>query len=191
MRRRHGQITQLQSDPSWAKLVMTNVWKDASCPHHAHMLNPAPCSSRASIKMSMDKQAKAEPNGSLAPKWHHKRKTQKTFPNNRGPPLFVHPFFLFFALSTPPFPRQFSSPEIPSCWDLRSTLSSRESATRSGWVLGTVLDRVAPQEKKANPFFLGRARKGERGPQQLQDCCKSSLCKSCPTKLVSLTSNDT
>ena len=66
----------------------------------------------------------------------------------------------FFALSTPPFPKQFSSPKLPSCWDLRSTLSSysRETATRRGWVMGTVLDWVAPQEKKKGKsfFFLVR-----------------------------------
>ena len=41
-----------------------------------------------------------------------------------------------------------------SFWDLRCTPSSREKATSRGWVLGTVLDGVAPQEKKEIPFFL-------------------------------------
>ena len=36
------------------------------------MVNPAPCSSRVSIKVSMEKQAKTEQNGCFAPKWHHK-----------------------------------------------------------------------------------------------------------------------
>ena len=32
-------------------------------------------------------------------------------------------------------------------------------ATARGWVLGTVLDGVAPQEKKENPFFLAREKR--------------------------------
>ena len=41
------------------------------------------------------------------------------------PTFFCASFFPFFALSTPPFPRQFL-PQNPPFWDLRSTLSSRE-----------------------------------------------------------------
>ena len=62
------------------------------------------------------------------------------------PTFCCAPFFLFFSLSTPPFPSQVSFLKFPSFRVLRSTLSSREKATWRGWVLGTVLDGVAPQE---------------------------------------------
>ena len=75
------------------------------------------------------------------------------------PTFFCASFFPFFALSAPPFPGHVSSPKSPSFWDLRSTLSRREKATCRGWVLGTVLDGVAPQEKKENPFFLAREKR--------------------------------
>ena len=76
----------------------------------------------------------------------------------RNPPFFVHPFFLFFPVR-PTLPRAIFFPKIPSFWHLRSTLSRREKATGRGWVLGTVLDGVAPQEKKENPFFLAREKR--------------------------------
>ena len=56
-------------------------------------------------------------------------------------------FFLFCPV-LPALPQSIFFPQILSFWDLRSTLSSREKATSRGWVLGTVLDGVAPQEKK-------------------------------------------
>ena len=77
------------------------------------------------------------------------------------PPFLVHPFFLCFCPLSPTRPRAIFFPKIPSFWDLRSVLSRREKATRRGWVLGTVLDGVAPQEKKENPFFSGTRKKGE------------------------------
>ena len=52
------------------------------------------------------------------------------------PPFFVHSFFPFCALSTPPFPRQSSSPKSPL---------------------------FAPQEKKENPFFVLLAREKRWG----------------------------
>ena len=72
----------------------------------------------------------------------------------------THPFlrilfpFSFFPLFT--LPQAIFFPQNPYFWDLRSAFSSREKATCRGWVLGTVLDGVAPQEKKENPFFLAR-----------------------------------
>ena len=75
-----------------------------------------------------------------------------------GPPFFVHPFFLFSPVR-PTLPPGNFFPKIPSFWDLRSTLSRREKATRRDWALGTVLDGVAPQEKKENPFFLAREKR--------------------------------
>ena len=72
----------------------------------------------------------------------------------QNPPFFCASFFPCFGPCPPhPFPANFLPPN-PSFWDLRSTLSSREKATCRGWVLGTILDGVAPQEKKENPFFF-------------------------------------
>ena len=75
------------------------------------------------------------------------------------PPFFVHPFFLFFCPVRPTLLQAIFFPKIPSFWDLRSALSRREKATCRGWVLGTVLDEVAPQEKKENPFFLAHEKR--------------------------------
>ena len=62
---------------------------------------------------------------------------------NRPPPFFVQPFFLFFCPVHPTLPQAIFFPKILSFWDLRSTLSSGETVTCRGWVLGTVLDGVA------------------------------------------------
>ena len=67
-------------------------------------------------------------------------------------------FFFFFPCPPHPSPGNFF-PQILSFWDLRSTLSSREKATSRGWVLGTVLDGVAPKAKKDNPSFSGTQKK--------------------------------
>ena len=83
----------------------------------------------------------------------------KIFAIQKKSHLFLRILFSFFALSTPPFPQAIFFPKIPSFLDLRSTLSSREKATWRGWILGTVLDKVAPQEEKENPFFLAREKK--------------------------------
>ena len=88
--------------------------------------------------------------------WCAKQRTQSV--ENNGPPFFAHPFFLFLLCPPRPSPGKFL-PKIPSFWDLRSTLSSRERATCRGWVWGTVLDGVAPQEKKEIPFFLAREKR--------------------------------
>ena len=81
------------------------------------------------------------------------------------PPFLVHPFFLFSALFAPPFPGQFSSPKSPlsGSSDLLFLVEKRQPA--GAGVLGTVLDGVAPQEKKENPFFW-RAKKGESKCQE-------------------------
>ena len=69
--------------------------------------------------------------------------------------LFLCILFSFFLRPfRPTLPHAIFFPKIPSFWDLRSTLSRREKAICRGWVLGTVLDGVAPQEKKENPFFF-------------------------------------
>ena len=97
----------------------------------------------------------------LRPKQHWG--TEATVYSSISPPFFAHPFFLFFALSAPSFPGQFPSPKSPSFWHPRSTLSCREKVTCRGLVLGTVLDGVAPQEKKENPFFLARKKSSISG----------------------------
>ena len=66
----------------------------------------------------------------------------------------------FFALSTPPFPRQFLPPNSVFL-DLRSTLSSRERQPAEAGFQTQFGTGVAPQEKKENPFFFWRAKKGE------------------------------
>ena len=71
-------------------------------------------------------------------------------------PTFVcASFFSFFcSVHPPPFPRQVSSPKSPLSGTSDSTLSRRGTAACRGWVLGTVLDEVAPQEKKEHvPCF--------------------------------------
>ena len=75
--------------------------------------------------------------------------------------LFCASVFSFFCPVHPTLPQAIFFPKIPSFWDLKSTLSSREKATCRGWVLGTVLDGAAPQEKRKILFFW-RVRKGER-----------------------------
>ena len=92
-----------------------------------------------------------------------------------NPPFFVHPFFLFFALSPRTLPQAIFLPKIPSFWDLRSTLSRREKATCRGWVLGTVLDEVAPQEKKENPFFLAREKRRGKVLKRVWKVSKNSF----------------
>ena len=75
--------------------------------------------------------------------------------------LFLCILFSFFCPVRPTLPHAIFSPRIPSFWDLTSTLSRREKGTCRGWVLGTVLDGFAAQEKKENVFFFG-ARKRVR-----------------------------
>ena len=68
--------------------------------------------------------------------------------------------------------------KILSFWDLRSALSRRAKATCRGWVLGTVLDGVAPQEKKEHPFFGARNRVSgpySNGAVQIRSWVWSSL----------------
>ena len=74
--------------------------------------------------------------------------------------LFCASFFPFFSVhaSLPPSNSFPQNPLFLSFWDLRSALFSREKATCRGWVLETVVDGVAPQEKKVNPFFFCVAR---------------------------------
>ena len=74
------------------------------------------------------------------------------------PPFFVHPFS-FFCLVHPTLPQAIFFPKISSFWDLKSSLSGREMPTCRGWVLGTVLDGVAPQGKKENRLFLAREKR--------------------------------
>ena len=90
--------------------------------------------------------------------WRNTPRYLKNIIHDQYPPFFAHPFFLF--LPCPPHPSRQFLPKIPSFWHLKSTLSSRVKATCKGWVLGTVLDGVAPQEKGKSLFFW-RTRKGE------------------------------
>ena len=95
---------------------------------------------------------------------HKSRKTRKRTELKsreflRSHLFFANPSFLFLMPCPPhPFRGQFSSRKSPLSGSSRSTLSGREKATCRGWVLETVLDGVAPQEKKEDPFF-SRARK--------------------------------
>ena len=66
----------------------------------------------------------------------------------RNPTFFCASFFPFFALSTPRFPRQFSSPKSPL------------SGTSSLLILVEKRERaMAGHRKKENPFFLPREKK--------------------------------
>ena len=80
--------------------------------------------------------------------------------SRRNPPFFAHPFFLFFGPVHPTLPKAIFFPKLPTFWDLKSTLSCRLNVEKrqpaGGWFFGKVLDMVAPQEKKENPFFLAR-----------------------------------
>ena len=69
------------------------------------------------------------------------------------PPLFAHPFF-FWALFPPNFSQGIIFPQIPSFWDLRSTLSSTEKATCRGWVFGDGSGRGCLPGQKEIPFSL-------------------------------------
>ena len=89
-------------------------------------------------------------------------------PAGRGPvappeSLYTHLFlcilFSFFCPVRPSLPQAIFFPKILPFWDLGPTLSRREKATSRGWVLGTVLDEVAPQEKKGKSFFSGARKK--------------------------------
>ena len=83
----------------------------------------------------------------------------------RAPHLVLRILFSFLCPVHPALPQAIFFPKILSFWDLGSTLSSREKAASRGWVLGTVLDGVAPQEKKENPFFW-RVKKSEVLPME-------------------------
>ena len=84
---------------------------------------------------------------------------QLNFSERQIPTFFSRPFFLLCPVH-PTLPQAIFFPKIPYFWDRRSTLSSREGTCR-GWVLGTVLDGVAPQEKRKILFFLLAREKGE------------------------------
>ena len=85
---------------------------------------------------------------------------QGVWPQKTTTHLFLCILFSFFCPVRPTLPQAIFLPKIPPFWDLRSTLSCRAKATCRGWVLGTVLDGVAPKRKRKIPFFL-RAKKGE------------------------------
>ena len=97
---------------------------------------------------------------------------------NICPPFFCASFFPFFCPVRPTLPHAIFFPKIPSFWDLRSTLSHREKATCRGWVLGTVLDGVAPQEKKENPFFLAREKRQTSVMSDVWCCDFLGFCRS-------------
>ena len=67
--------------------------------------------------------------------------------------FFLRILFSFFTVH-PTLPQATFFLKIPTFWVLKSTLSCREKATCRGWVLGTVLDGVAPQEKGKILFFF-------------------------------------
>ena len=53
------------------------------------VVNPAPCSSRVSIKVSMEKTSKNRAKWVFRPKMASQTLTQKTFPNNRETPTIA------------------------------------------------------------------------------------------------------
>ena len=72
----------------------------------------------------------------------------------------MHPFFLFFALSAPPFPTQFSSPKSPlSGTSHLLFLVEKRQLTGAGFGDGS--GRGRPTGKKGKSFFFWRAKKGE------------------------------
>ena len=80
------------------------------------------------------------------------------------PPFFCASFFpFFFALSTPPFPGQFSSPKSPlsGISDLLFLVEKRHDPAGVGF-WGGFWTGSPPQEKKENPLFLWGAKKGEQ-----------------------------
>ena len=66
------------------------------------------------------------------------------------PTWFCISFFLFYPVH-PTLLQAIFFPQILSFWT-STTLSSREKANSRGWLLGTVLDGVAPQKKRKIPF---------------------------------------
>ena len=73
---------------------------------------------------------------------------------------FVHPFFLFFALSSPPFPREISCPKTPLSGTSNPLLSSRGKGNLHGFWGRS--GRGCPTGKKENPFFSGAREKSRR-----------------------------
>ena len=76
---------------------------------------------------------------------------------NISPTFFAHPFFLFFfALSTPPFPRQFSSPKscLSGTSDLLFRVKKRQPPGAGFW--GWSWTGLPHRGKQENPFFFLR-----------------------------------
>ena len=71
-----------------------------------------------------------------------------------SPTFFCASFFPFFVLSAPPFPGHFSSPKslLSGTSDLLFLVEKRGNL--QGLDLGTVVDGVAPQEKRKILFFF-------------------------------------
>ena len=83
--------------------------------------------------------------------------------------FFVHPFFLFFALSAPPFPTQFSSPKSPlsGTSDLLFVVEKWQPAGAGFWGrfwTGSL------HRKKRKILFFWRAKKGEKWLQTDLKC---------------------
>ena len=102
----------------------------------------------------------------------------QNFPEILRLPLFsLRLLFSFFSPCPPhPSPGNFL-PQNPVFLGPQICSSSREKATSRGWVLGTVLDRVTPQEKRKILFFLA-CQKGEAFILWVQEK---------PTKLLPIT----
>ena len=84
-----------------------------------------------------------------------------------APTCFAASFFPSFALSTPPFPRQFSSPKSPLSGTsfLLFLVQRRQPAGAGFW--GRFWTGSPHRKKKENPFFW-RAREGEFRPLVLR-----------------------
>ena len=122
---------------------------EAQCAHRKHCYPETPLGSHPTSRVSQNVREPHMKTKGFETK--RARKLTQTLPrtlpwNFITLGSFCASFFIFF-------------PKIPPFWDLKSTLSSREKATCRGWVLGTVLERVAPQEKRKILCFW-RARKG-------------------------------
>ena len=74
--------------------------------------------------------------------------------------FFCASFFPFCLPCLPhlTFPQAIFFPKIPSFWDLRCTLSSREKATCRGWIWGRFWTG-SPHRKKGISFFSGEREK--------------------------------
>ena len=91
------------------------------------------------------------------------------------PPFFCASFSPFLALSTHPSPGNFL-PRIPSFWDLKSTLSSREKGNCRGWFWGRFWTGAPHRKKGRSFFFLSGAREKVRIVEWLERFHAGAVC---------------